>query len=397
MRHETPFPKPENELLSFFNDAWTNGLLDKYPDDHFIIEALNSSITDLGYLKQLINHNAASYYTPMFTNGEIDYSSFSENFIINLSTKLSALSKRFAGSKFNGFIADQLAAVTNDGKFSKDGFLQALSEIEILTFFSRCNWDEYVYEKPIGENGSNPEATFVRFDGDRKININIEVKTPEFTSSNDKTKKILPAFLLSETGRKYYQNECRKYNIDYVSPRVTKLAEFLESATKKFNFCSENEINILFINWTYTDIEYGGFLEAWSILANNVNGLLNHKEIATALPFKTKITDETYKKISAVVVYTSSLDEMMFGDFRHVWITHPYINHHFRLFILDENPQVISKIQSVTGMNQDMIPCPILMPIEPFQINTYDDIQYSMLFEMLSKNIGSSILTPPIN
>ena len=28
MRHETPFPKPENELLSFFNDARTNGLLD---------------------------------------------------------------------------------------------------------------------------------------------------------------------------------------------------------------------------------------------------------------------------------------------------------------------------------------------------------------------------------
>ena len=393
MRHETPFPKSGNELLSFFNNAWTNGLLDKYPSNHFIIEALESNIADLGYLKQLINHNASSYYSPILPNGEIDYPSFSENFIINLSMKLSALNKRFAGSKFDVFISDQLAATTKEGIFSIDQFLQALSEIEILAFLSRCNWNECLYENPIGKNGANPEATFVMYDEEKKINVNIEVKTPEFISPNNSERKILPAFLLTEGGKKYYQKECRKYNVDYMTPRITKLAEFLESATKKFNTYSEKEINILFINWTYTDITYGGFLEAWSILTNNVNGLLNHMDIATSLPFKTKITEETYNKISAVVVYTSSLDEMMFNDFRHVWITHPGINHHFRMYILDDNPNVISKICAITGMNPDKISEPLLMPIEPIRINNEDDMKYSLLFEAMSHNINNTILT----
>ena len=214
MRHNTPFPKPGNIFLYFLENAWKEGLLDNYPDNHLIIKALENRITDLDYIHQLINHNALSYYSPITKDGKIDYKSFSDNFVINLSKKLSALNQRFTGEKFNDFIVHQLSASNKHGDFIIDSFLQALSEIEILSFIARINWDEYIYENPIGNNGANPEATFIKTVDDKKINVNIEVKTPEFIITSEKTKKILPAFLLSDQGREFYRKQCENVKIN---------------------------------------------------------------------------------------------------------------------------------------------------------------------------------------
>jgi hypothetical protein len=295
MRHEKVFPGADIELLSFFKNAWEKGLLDKYPDNHIIIQAIENRLESLSYLSQLINHNAVSMYTAIKPNGEIDYSSFAMNFLINLSMKLGALQNKFnsqtSRSKFNDFISDQLAASTKAGLFSIDRFLQALSEIEILAFFAGYNWDECIYEKPIGKNGENPEATFVIKEDNKRIRFNIEVKTPEFKTVSTNKRIILPAYLLSDKGKEYYKKQCKDSDVEFLAPRITKLAEFLESATKKFNDYSDTEINLLFINWTYSDITYGGYLEAWSLLTNAENGLFKFPEIAKSLNFSTKITD----------------------------------------------------------------------------------------------------------
>lgn len=392
MRHDTPFPRTNNPLLSYLKDAWENGLLDKYPDDHIIIQSIEDRLDNLDYLSQLINHNANAPYTPLKSDGEIDYHLFAENFIINLSVKLGALKGKFPDKKFDSFISEQLSASTKSGVFSVDSFLQALSEIEVLCFLAGADWDEYIYENPIGSNGANPEATFVKNIDGKDVRVNVEVKTPEFKKIIDTPHKILPAYLLSKEGRQKYQEMCSKMKLEFIPPRVTKLSEFLESATKKFNDYGENEINLLFINWTYSDIKVGGFLEAWSLLANDLNGLLNHPEIAKALPFSTKITDDTFKKVSAVIVYTSSLDEMMFTDFSHVFIPQPYVEHHFRMYINDTNPNSINLIKMITQMNPDLDTYPRIFPIEPILLESEEDMSLYFLRDSMMYNISSTAL-----
>ena len=76
------------------------------------------------------------------------------------------------------------------------------------------------------------------------------------------------------------------------------LVEFINSATKKFNYPKKNEYNLLYINWSYSDFPSNSFLEAWSLLTNKYNGLLTHPEIGTTLPIKEPVNPDAYKKYS---------------------------------------------------------------------------------------------------
>lgn len=87
-------------------------------------------------------------------------------------------------------------------------------------------------------------------------------------------------------------------------------------ADEKFILPKEgNQFNLLYINWTYSEFPSNSFLEAYAILANPINGILTHKNIG----IKMGVHENVYDKISAVIVYTDSLNGLAFQDFRYLW------------------------------------------------------------------------------
>lgn len=365
-RSERVFPMRALDLSKYLDRAWSQGWLDEYANEHFLIKTIENRVTDIEWRDQLIFNNSTSIYTPINQRGEIDFDSFSSNFIINLCTQLYGMSKTFGEDDIKKFIKEQLSA--GKDKYDRDMFFQALSEIEILSFYcSRCKWDNAIYEPRLGVNGSNPEARFEKELLDEheskktEIAVNIEVKTPEFPIINGvKTRTTIPAILLSDKGKSEIQELCRENNSRCILPRVTKLVQFINSAAKKFKEPKENEYNLLYINWSYSDFPSNGFLEAWSLLTNEFNGLLNHPEIGTKLPLREPICSDAYKKITAVIVYTSSLEQLMFSNFLYAWQASDKVGPRFRMFMLDKalcekqqtNPTNI--LLEITGMNPNI-------------------------------------------
>lgn len=291
LRSKTPFPsKFDNVICSFLKKAWEEGWLDEYSGDHFLIVALENQLNQFTWNEQFVNNNNNSYYSAITTQSKINYEAFSKNFCMNLSAKLMGMANAFGENTIKKFITDQLSA--GKSNYNEDAFFQAFSEIEILTFFHRgLDWKEIKYEPPVDLNGANPEASFtgVFYSTDNsppiEIKVNIEVKTPKFPRLNSHKEKILiPAILLSDFGRKTLPKACSQNDVELISPRVNKLVDFINSATDKFDFPKENEYNLLYINWAYCDFPSKAFLEAWSLLTNEYNGLLTHPEIATILP-----------------------------------------------------------------------------------------------------------------
>lgn len=90
----------------------------------------------------------------------------------------------------------------------------------------------------------------------------------------------------------------------------------------------------MYINWSYRDFPANSFLEAWSLLVNEFNGILRYPEIAYSIG----INADVFKKITAVVVYTESLEGLMFSDFRYIW-QRGRAGARFRMWILDERLQ----------------------------------------------------------
>lgn len=354
-RSEKPFPCTDDCISGYIKTIWESGWLDEYSEEHFLIKAINHSLSDIYWTTQLLNNNSYSMYSPVNTKGMVDYDLFASVFITNLSVRLQNISNCFGEENIKTFIVGQLSAGKNN--YDEDQFFQALSEIEILSFWScRCRWDECIYEPPMGENGSNPEASFIKyFQNGRKVRINIEIKTPKFMQPmDDKRCYIIPNILLSPKGRTELNQLCVNYEIGCKMPRVTKLVEFINSAEKKFNVPCENEYNFLYINWSYSDYPSNGFLEAWSLLTNDKNGIITHSNIGTRLPFEEAIHEEAYKKISAIIVYTSSLEQLMFSNYLHVWQgTNINVGHRFRMIVLD--PLVDQEeLFAFSGMNPDL-------------------------------------------
>lgn len=342
LRSKKPFPKNiDIEVCSYLKKIWEDGWLDDYSNDHFLIMAIENRLDKFSWEKQFLNNNNNSYYSTISNDGVIKYESFSINFCMNFSNRLNGMANMFGEQKTKKFIIDQLSAGKEN--YNEDIFFQALSEIEILTFFHRgFNWTEIKYEPSIGKNGANPEAYFVgeicsnNSSSPLTVKANIEVKTPKFPCLQSRKEKfIIPTVLLSQTGISKLSKLCEENNVEMVLPRVNKLIDFINSASKKFCFPKTNEYNLLYINWSYSDFPSNAFLEAWNLLTNEYNGLLTHPEIASMLSLKEPISLDAYKKITAIIVYTSSIDQLMFSDFRHVWQRNRW-GCKFRMYVLDE-------------------------------------------------------------
>ena len=338
MRHLQLFPISNDvEVCSYLRYIWEQGWLDEYSDEHFLIKAIENRLTTFVGYTQMIN-NDLNLYGLIKNIGIIDNESFNLNFCINLSSRLERLNAVFGANHIERFIKDQLSA----GKqhYSEDTFFEALSEISILCFYAcRYRWKNALYEPPVMDSNStkNPEAKFIGellLDNCQKdIEINIEVKCPKFpTFDNQKEKIAIPTVLLSSEGREQVPTFCKNEGITYISPRVMKLKDFLNSAASKFSIPKENEYNLLYINWSYCDFPSNGFLEAWSLLTNTINGILTHKQVAYDLG----VTSEVFEKITAVIVYTEALEGLMFMDFRNVWQLNGR-GQKFRMWVLNDS------------------------------------------------------------
>ncbi len=338
MRSDSEFPNKDEDLTGVLSKIWKEGWFDEYSDDHFLIKVFNKKLDNIHWARQLVENNSHGIYSPINADNTIDYSLFVSNFVYNFSFRMNTLISSFGELEIEKFVKDQLSA--GKATYDEDQFFQALSEIEILIFYCRkADWSRIVYEPPIGMNSSNPEASFELNTDGNTYKINIEVKTPKFLNPVPNHEAIfLPCVLLNNEGRKIISELCKEYKIKYIAPRVTKLVDFINSAAKKFKKPAKNEFNLLYINWSYSDFPSNGFYEAWKLLSNSYNGIMTNKEVDLNLPFKEAISPDAYEKITAIIVYTSSIDQLMFSDFSYAWQgTDSRTGQRFRVLLLDKS------------------------------------------------------------
>lgn len=325
----------EYDLLESLSNMNEKGYFDTYSDEHFLIKAMQGKLDYFKKYKHLIK--GSLYFSDDYNNAV--------KFVANFSTKFKFFCNHFNEDEMKKFVINQLSAGKKN--YDEAQFFRAFSEIHVLNFLMAHGpkLKKAIYEPKLGTNGSNPEA---RLEYENGIIIDVEVKTPGFKSQITGSKKgfIIPTFILDEKLKKNLRRQCDKRGFEFILPRVDKLKDFINSAGKKFEIPKDNKhINLLFINWTYTDVERRGYLEPYSLLYNNLNGLLKNKEIALSIG----INEEALKKISAVIIYQDCFDSLVFGEFLSIWK-----GYNFRMLpnhLIDENLIDINLISKALHMN----------------------------------------------
>lgn len=328
-RSETTYPLMGIDLAGGLKNAWEKGWLDEFSNDHFLIKAIEKRLEKYPEL-----FTFSVQQMPLY---QITINNFQENFCINFSFKLKKLIDLFGECNMHRFFTDQLSAGKRN--YDEDQFFRAMSEVSVLSFFaSRAESGEY---EPQTNGEKNPEARLKLKNG---CVVDIEVKTPGFTDFKGIKDIVIPTVLLDDQGRLEFMSICEAYGLNGAMPRVMKIKDFLNSAAEKFeNVDHVQHMNLLYINWSFSEFEESGFQEAFSLMANEINGILVQREIGISLG----VHEDVYSKITAVVVYTESLHGIMFGELRYIWIRG-----------YDEQPQFgiigmhnCDNLQKVTGMN----------------------------------------------
>lgn len=328
-RSETKYPLRGSDLAGTLQKAWEEGWLDEYSNEHFLIKALEGRLVDYPRLYSLPSSMPAMY--PITEN------TFQLNFCMNFSAKIKGLISLFGEPGMERFFKDQLSAGKDN--YDEDQFFRALSEVSVLCFFAAsAKSGEY---EPKTNGKKNPEARLVM---NNDVIVDVEVKTPGFRDFKNIIDIVIPAVLLDNEGRDAFLQYCDEHEISGHMPRVQKLKDFLNSAADKFEPVDHvNHMNLLYINWSYSEFEEEGYQEAFSLLANNSNGILTHKNIGLNLGLK----EEVYDKITAIVVYTESLHGLMFGEFRFVWMRDHMRQPHFGIIPLHDEGDIFK----LTGIN----------------------------------------------
>lgn len=338
-RHELEFPMDEN-LYPILPKMWKDGWFDEFSEQHFLIRALQK---DKG-----IWNNMERYHRVYQGIDSVTRNTFPVTFCINFSAKMNLLVDVFGEKEIKKFVCDQLSA----GKkhYNESQFFEALSEIEILVFF--CQFGpgraEGKYEPKIGKGKHNPEASLMYPEGER---IDIEVKTPEFSYIHKRQSLFMPLYSLTSEGIDKFEKICKKRGLLFQRPRISKLKSFLDSACEKFiEPVNENHYNILFINWTYTEIPNRGFIEPCTILYNQYNGIFNHYGMAE----KVGINNEIYKKITAIFIFQNPFEAIAFQDLRYLFATRQAVLL-LNPFILDSEEKKDNFYQTIQIRKNDFV------------------------------------------
>lgn len=370
MRSQTRSPLQDNCLCSYLNKLWMEGWLDSFAEEHFLISSIYNQLSGFHGREQLEENNLN-----LFSYQD----NIGINFAINFSNKLEHMSKVFGEKEIKHFVENQLSAGKEN--YDEDQFLRGLTELEILQYYSSfvCSLNKQVhYEPKIRTNLKNPEARFIY---DDNVIVDIEVKTPGFSNESIQKKLLLPTVLLDQLGLDKLQNLCKVNNVKCLLPRIYKLVDFLNSAAEKFEApTSSKHLNLLYINWSYSEFPSKSFLEAYAILFNEFTGLLNHKEIGVRFGAK----EEVYENISAVIVYTSSLNNLITQDFRYLWSTR-----NFSIIPIKADEQLILRATSMDYM-QNVVPPLILADFK--SVNIDDSVEEAYICTEAAKIIKNSYI-----
>ena len=332
-RSEKEFPiKDDVILVEFLHHMWEKGWLDDFSDEHFLLRIMENRLTDFIGEQQAYLDNTLMYPCIVTRN-------FASTFLINFSVKMNALKEKFGEKQIEKFVKNQLSAGKKN--YNEEQFFRALSEITVISYFcGLAEWKEKIYEPQINKK-KNPE---VRLVSKSNIVVDIEVKTPGFNQNNVNERKLMPTVLLTSDGKMAIEKHCKDNNIKCLMPRVGKLKDFINSAAEKFEIPKDNNhLNLLFINWSYSEFAPDAYLEAYSLLANPINGIIRNRNIG----MKIGILEEAYDKISAIIVYSDSLNGLAYLDLRHIWIKQK-----FRMIAINQNIDY----RKIIGMNADPDP-----------------------------------------
>ncbi|WP_286817959.1 hypothetical protein [Desulfobacter sp. UBA2225] len=240
---------------------------------------------------------------------------FGQNFIINLSNKLTIFERLFGEEVAKEFITNQMAAGKEN--YDEAQFIRALSEVHVLNYLASytSKIKNLSYEPKLIEGKStNPEAVLCLEDG---TEIAVEVKTPGFKNQKNLNKSdelyIRPNVILKKTSLDKFKTLVESQNVNFVYPNILKLRDFIISAASKFPPVTENRMNLLFINWTYNDFKTSGLNEPISLLLNSYSGLLHSKLARTEV----KIPIDYLNRISAIIFYKDNFHSFIASDFRY--------------------------------------------------------------------------------
>ena len=301
-RSDKQYPLAGLDLAGSLQQAWEKGWLDDYSESHFLIKAIEKRLEVYPKFYQM-----QGYFQYLYP---ITKENFQDNFCINFSSKIRRMISLFGEDKIKHFFTDQLSAGKEN--YDENQFFRGLSEVSVLSFFS-MNAQTGIYE-PKTNGKKNPEARFIM---KNNVCVDVEVKTPGFSDFVGIKDIVIPTVLLDDQGRKDFSDFCKSKGLNAAMPRVMKIKQFLNDAAKKFEEVDHvHHMNLLYINWTLSEFEESGFQEAFSLMAHPINGILIHKILGVSLG----INEDVYDKITAVIVYTESLNGLMFGDFRFIWM-----------------------------------------------------------------------------
>lgn len=342
-RSNQEFPEKGNPLFKLMKEFWENGCFDDYSEEHFLIKCFFREEIDFYGKDQLINNESQSFGYSFFEKKDS-----TKTFLMNFTSKLMFFKNQFGESNAREFVKNQLAA----GKINYDQnqFFRALSEIDVLNYFSAHQFHqgikELIYEPRLGVNGANPEARILY---ENEIIVDIEVKTPGFIEENYKKEKIIPTVLLTDEGREKTKEFMESFDINIVFPRIRKVIDYLNSAAKKFKIPQTNKhINLLVINWSYSDFETNSYLEALGFLYNDLTGVLRYKDIG----LKLGISEEVYNKLSAVIIYSNTAESFILNNLSYITQQNKY-----SMIPLDVDVKLLEEVTLLKIKNaNDVIP-----------------------------------------
>lgn len=245
--------------INFIKKLNDEKLLDEYSDRHILKKAINGNF-DLFLNYPLIGNMRITF--PQHKCNE------SKTFVDNLSIKLNIFSQKLTEDDFKKFIKNQLSAGKNNYKDSI--FFSAASEVSVLNYltFSKNSIKNMQYE-PTFNGYKNPEA---RIEYKDDVIIDVEVKTADFQKIKDKSSFLKPLTIMKDV--KEIKKFCKEKNVNFIFPQVMKLKDYIISAASKFaDADNKKHFNLLFINWSYTNLFEVGLDEPLELLTNPLNGI----------------------------------------------------------------------------------------------------------------------------
>lgn len=361
--------KVENETDEIIKKYEEKNYFKDYSENHFLKKSLLENNSDF-----LFEYKEVFDYPHIKDRYDIRKDNINRYFKYHFICMLDILERKLGEKKIAEFVKNQLSA----GKetFNPMTFFQALSEMLLIRYLLERNYKcQAIYEPSNTITGSNPEICLI---DEEEIRYDIEVKTPIFKDIDPLKKTIKLNVVSSAITRSKIKKACENRNIEFTTPDVLKLKDYIKSAAKKFLPPNEKQVNILVVNWTFSKFREVGINEPLTLLNNPITGLLSSESY-----LELGITEEEMSKISAIVFYRDNINTVAFSNF-----DHNIFKGKVALMLNPLNCRISEtlekKIENILGIKSEDLYLPIWFPISTFGKEFYSQtLKLNCLKEIL--------------